>query len=103
MQITIEYIQLVSASVFPLALLAVLFVIVHRSITNKGIGIRVIQFTTAPVVIPGVVILSTGNFIGETSTVGLLAAFIAYLFASNRISDKDAKPGSESTKSERTS
>ncbi len=76
--VTIEWVQLASAAVFPLVIFAV---IVNRWLTEKGIGVRVVQFSAAAMVIPGVVILATGGYIGGETSAALIGAFIGYLFA----------------------
>ncbi|WP_374763393.1 hypothetical protein [Yunchengibacter salinarum] len=75
---TIDCVQLASATVFPLVVVAV---IINRLSSGKGIGVRVVQFTAAAMVIPGVVILATGGFIGGETSAALIGAFIGYLFA----------------------
>lgn len=75
---TIECVQLASAAVFPLTVVAV---IINRLASGKGIGVRVVQFTAAAMVIPGVVILATGGYIGGETSAALIGAFIGYLFA----------------------
>lgn len=85
---TIEWVQLISAATFPLALVVLLINRLHR---KKSIGVRSIQFTAAAMVLPGVVILATGNFIeGETSA-ALIGALIGYLFANIGNFDKKCR------------
>ena len=76
---TTDWIQIAAASVLPLSIIAV---IMNRAATGKGIGVRVIQFVVAAMVVPGVLILALrGNIGGETS-VAVIAALVGFLFAS---------------------
>lgn len=74
----IQCIQILSAAVFPLVVIAVA---INRWRNKKGIGVRVVQFTAAAMVVPGVVILATGGWIGGETSAALIGAFIGYLFA----------------------
>ena len=82
---TIEWVQLISAATFPIALLVLLVNRLNykRGIGwgSKGIGVRSIQFTAAAMVFPGVVILTTGKFIDGETSAALIGVLIGYLFA----------------------
>ncbi len=74
----IAAVQLLCASVFPLAIVAV---IINRLRTRGGIGVRVIQFTAASMTLPSILLLAMGDYIGAETSAALIGAFIGYLFA----------------------
>ncbi|WP_367715729.1 hypothetical protein AB2N04_16900 [Nitratireductor sp. GISD-1A_MAKvit] len=78
MECAIAWVQILSAIVFPLVILVVFL---NRKYTQKGIGVRIVQFTAAAMFIPGIVILATGNYIGGETSAALVGAFIGYLFS----------------------
>ena len=47
----------------------------------KGMGVRGIQFTMGLMVIPAIVILTTGGFIGKETAAALLGTFIGFVFS----------------------
>jgi hypothetical protein len=55
-------------------------VIVHRLVSKKGVGVRVIQFVGAASIVPGVVILALADKLDSTNA-AILGAFAGYLFS----------------------
>lgn len=74
-----DWIQLIAASAFPLAILGV---IANRAQTGKGIGVRVIQFVVAATVVPGILILALRGLVGGEASVAVIASLVGFLFAS---------------------
>lgn len=74
----VESIQLIAALVFPLALIVVW---ANRAHLKKGIGVRIVQFVAASMLVPGVIILALSDKIGGETSAALLGAFIGYLFS----------------------
>jgi hypothetical protein len=73
----VEWTQVFLAVAIPLSILGV---IVHRLVSKKGVGVRVIQFVGASSLVPGVVILALADKLDSTNA-AIFGAFAGYLFS----------------------
>lgn len=85
-----DWVQIVAASAFPLAIIAV---ILNRCHTGKGIGVRIIQFVFSATVVPGVMILAIRGLVGGEASIAVIAALAGYLFASIAKFDERSNSG----------
>lgn len=74
---TNEWVQIICALSI---LTAVIGTVINRIQTNKGIGVRVIQFICAASIVPGLVLLSMNNKL-DAAVAGILGALVGYLFS----------------------
>ena len=95
----IQYVQLICALViliapFALGIYRIAAAFAHRRLGSseqgnpadrysgpEGMGVRGIQFTMGLMVIPALVILTTGGFIGKETAAALIGTFIGFIFS----------------------
>lgn len=82
-----EGVELIAAATLPLAVLAV---VVDRWRTQKGLGVRAIQFLAVASFVPGIVILGLEQIIDGSTVAALVGAFVGYLFSN--IGEFDRRP-----------
>jgi hypothetical protein len=77
-----NWIEIIAALSIPAALIAV---IVERTISKKGIGVRTIQFLGVATFVPLILILALERILDGNVISALVGAFVGYLFS--RIAD----------------
>ncbi len=89
----VEIIQIICASVIPIAVVGYIF---NRYTSTRengtkglGIGVRGIQFIAVASFIPGIIILALANKVDSSTIAALIGAMIGYLFSN--ISNFDNK------------
>jgi xanthine/uracil permease len=78
-------VQIIVSLAIPLSLVVVW---ANRAKTEKGIGVRTVQFVAAGTVMPTIIILALNGKIGGETSAALIGAFIGYLFANISNFDK---------------
>jgi hypothetical protein len=81
----ISWVQIIVSLAIPITLIVVWL---NRVRTDKGIGVRTVQFVAAGMVMPAVIILALNDKIGGETSAALIGAFIGYLFANISNFDK---------------
>ena len=62
--------------------LAIVGIIIERILSKKGIGLRVIQFLAAALLIPSIVILGLNRVLSSEAIAALFGAVAGYILAS---------------------
>ena len=71
-------VQIVAAITMPVAVIAI---IVHRIWLGMGIGVRAIQFVSASLLVPLILILALQGILEKNAVGALVGAFAGYLFS----------------------
>lgn len=79
------WIEIIAAMTIPIAVLSV---IVSRTLQKKGLGIRSIQFLAIGTIPPLVLILALENFLEPGAVGALIGALVGYLFSNFGERDK---------------
>ena len=73
------WIEIIAAATIPIAILSV---IVSRTLQKKGLGLRTIQFLAIGTIPPLVLILALEKFLEPGAVGALIGALVGYLFSS---------------------
>lgn len=73
-----DIIELMVASCIPIGLV---LLILHRIKTDKGIGVRVIQFICVIMTIPGIMLLALEKILDGQTVAALMGGLLGYLLS----------------------
>jgi len=71
-------IELIAAATIPVAVVSI---IINRTVRNKGLSVRAIQFLALSVILPLVLILALEGILERSAVGALIGALVGYLFS----------------------